>query len=281
MVAITNPDSITNPLVTVLITAYNNIDYLNKAVMSADNQDYSPLEILIVDDGSNPPLLEKIVSTRNDIIYIFMKHKGVPHGLIKGVEESSGKYIAILDHDDMLKERSISSRVEALEKDSSLAFSYGNISYIDEKGENYGDHKFREYNNRAEFIRDIIVKPVGPIKHGAVLFRKDILNQVGNYDTKLSSFYDSDLIIRLAKNYDFVHIDDYVLNYRTHRNNTTKKFSYRISSMKERFRLIDENFEGVSKKINYKTRIITITAFKVLYELFFIKRHRFIIDMLK
>jgi cellulose synthase/poly-beta-1,6-N-acetylglucosamine synthase-like glycosyltransferase len=99
-----NPAASADVLVTVLITAYQTRpEHLREAVISALDQRVPNLDVLVVDDGSAPPLRD-LVSALGDarVRYHRMEHRGLPHALIEGMARARGRYVAILDHDDRL-----------------------------------------------------------------------------------------------------------------------------------------------------------------------------------
>ncbi|NQV09497.1 glycosyltransferase [Candidatus Woesearchaeota archaeon] len=268
------------PLVTVLITAYNGNKYINEAIDSALNQNYQNLEVLIVDDGSEPPAKNNINRIDDsNVRYIYMEHKGLPHGLIKGVEEAKGEYIAVLDQDDVLTDDSISKRAEALRQDKTLGFVYGNINYINEEGNIYLSQYFKHFEFSEDFIKALLVSLIGPLKHSGIMFRKECINDVGNYDPNLPAEFDNDLIIKIAKKYDFKQINDIVVNYRTHTNNTSSLANHRAEGLKHKLTLIEKYSDSTIEKIKYDIGATIICFAKILYERFSSKKPKILFDL--
>lgn len=251
------------PLVTVLITAYNtNPSYLNEAVKSAINQDYPNLEVLVVDDGSKPSL-DSFLGKHPKLKFDYMEHRGVPHGLVRGVEESRGSYIAILDHDDMLTEGSIRSRVEKLEKEK-VGLVYGDIDHIDKEGKLYGSTHFRKYSSVSDFVHAILSNPFPPLKHSGIMFDKNVVVRVGNYDPNLSGAYDHDLCIRVAKEAGASHIPKVVARYRTHDNNLTLDLEFRKKGLKSKILIIDKYVDDPFERFYLKGKGTLVSWGKVL-----------------
>ncbi len=271
----------TNPLVTVLITSYNS-KYLDEAMQSVKCQNYSPIELLLVDDGSDKLPINSISNVISDNQrYIFMEHKGLPHGLIKGINEAKGKYVAILDHDDILTQDSISKRVEALENNSDAAIAYGDVIFINSSGKKYGVNNFKSYTDNNKFIRDLLLNPIAPIQHTAIMFKKEFVMGVGNYNSNLKSYFDFDLILRLAKKYSLVHVNEPVVKYRTDGNNASGFMSYRLGILKEKFDVVDNYLKSDLNNVDYKARIFFWAALKSIYSLIACHRPNFIMSKLK
>jgi len=267
------------PLVTVLITAYNsNVSYLNQAVKSAINQDYSNLEILLIDDGSTPKL-DKLLEDRKHpkLRYKFIEHNGLPFGLIKGIQEANGKYIAILDHDDILTEDSIGKRVEKIEKEK-VGLIYGDLDFIDGDNKVYSCRRFKDYPSIGNFVNALLSNIVTPLKHIGVMFNKEAIIKSGNYDSSLLFYFDIDLIIRVAKDHGFAHLPEVVAKYRTHGKNTSSK--NRLYGLKYKLKVVNKQIEKPSKNYTLKTKVIINEFAKKIYELFSIKKNQFLFDIL-
>ena len=82
-----------DPLITVIIPAYNVEPYIEKCILSVVNQSYNRLEIIVVDDGSEKTcaeLCDMIADERTKVYHI--ENSGVSAARNKGIEESSGEY---------------------------------------------------------------------------------------------------------------------------------------------------------------------------------------------
>lgn len=90
------------PLVSVVITAYNRPDYLRDSLGSVLQQTMHPLEIIVVDDCSPADLQSVVQSFAEPIHYLRMiRNGGANKARNAGVRHAKGKYIAFLDDDDI------------------------------------------------------------------------------------------------------------------------------------------------------------------------------------
>ncbi|PJA94745.1 hypothetical protein CO130_02855, partial [Candidatus Jorgensenbacteria bacterium CG_4_9_14_3_um_filter_38_10] len=89
-----------NPLVSIIIPAYNAEKYIQRALESALAQTYKDIEIIVIDDGSTDKTAE-IIKTYQDprIIYFFQKNQGQGPARNNGIKKSQGEYITFLDAD--------------------------------------------------------------------------------------------------------------------------------------------------------------------------------------
>lgn len=256
-----------SPNVTILLTAFNTRpDYLQQAVASALAQQSVDLEVLIIDDGSIPPLAPCLASiTDPRIRYHRLEHRGLPHALIQGVELARGKYIAILDHDDILPPNSVKIRLDLIEK-TGAGLSYGNIELISPEGKSLGIQRFPTMGNTEQLVRACLIRPVGPLKHGAILFSRSIALDAGNYDPALPIEYDLDLILNVIVRAGFAQTDAVVARYRIHPGNFSRSFTYRLRQIVYRWRMIDKHMDSKMQRIAFKLWVAATNLAKGLWQ---------------
>ena len=94
-----------SPLVTVIVPVYNAENFLEKTVSSIRAQTYSPLEILLVDDGSKDDslaLCKKIAKKDARIRVLHKENGGAASARNLGVQNARGEYIGFVDSDDLI-----------------------------------------------------------------------------------------------------------------------------------------------------------------------------------
>ena len=116
------------PKVSVIIHSYNRYEYLVNALRSIENQTYKNFEIILINDDSDQreyyetnfgPKVKKIDIKKSET----PEWKGSRQALINiGVDHANGKYIALLDDDDIWMEKKLEVQVNELE-DSNEKFS--------------------------------------------------------------------------------------------------------------------------------------------------------------
>jgi len=105
--------------VSVIIATYNRAQYIEKAIGSVLCQSYKNVEIIVVDDGStdNTKRILNPYIEDGEIKYIYQKNAGSVRARDVGIKHSQGKYIAILDSDDIwCNQDKLKKQVEFLEK---------------------------------------------------------------------------------------------------------------------------------------------------------------------
>ncbi len=92
-----------SPSLSVIIPVYKVEDYLERCVMSVVNQNYAPLEIILVDDGSPdrcPQICDELAQRDERIRVIHKANGGLSSARNAGIDAARGDYLTFLDSDD-------------------------------------------------------------------------------------------------------------------------------------------------------------------------------------
>jgi len=213
-------------LVTVLIPLYNRAQYIRDTIESVLCQDYSPLELIVIDDGSTDGsdlLVEGYARQRK---LTLLRHpgrvnKGQSAALNLGLTHAKGEFIAILDSDDLFMPGKLSAQVAYLQEHPEVGLVYGNGEAVDAEGRNLYSinyDKGTERNDPNRVLLDCYLHlPVNS------LVRSAIYNQVGGFDESLRSGQDHDMLIRVAEVTQLAHIPVKVYQYRRHGDSISAK----------------------------------------------------------
>ncbi len=107
------------PLVSVVIPAFNASTYIERTLRSVMRQTYAALEIVVVNDGSTDhtaKLVEQIAASDSRIRLLSTPNRGVAAARNTGIEASSGRFVAFLDADDLWHPTKIEKQVNALKR---------------------------------------------------------------------------------------------------------------------------------------------------------------------
>src|SRR5450631_849992 len=109
-----------NPLVSVLMTAFNREKLIGQAIESVLASTYSDLELIVVDDGSSDSTVEiaKDYAAKDDRIKVFINEKNLGDypNRNRAASHAKGKYIKFVDSDDKLFDFSLEYCVSQMEK---------------------------------------------------------------------------------------------------------------------------------------------------------------------
>jgi len=115
------------PLVSIIIAAYNEENYIKRCIESVQNQTYEEIEIIVVDDGSTDKtgeICKNLAEKDTRINYITQNNSGLPLTRKKGFENAKGKYIQFIDGDDWCEPCRTEYLVNTIENDESdIVFS--------------------------------------------------------------------------------------------------------------------------------------------------------------
>ena len=92
-----------NPLISVIMPAYNAEKYIEESIKSVINQTYTNIELIIVNDCSKDKtqeIIDKWSKEDSRIKNIYQENSGVSEARLRGVHESTGEYIIFIDGDD-------------------------------------------------------------------------------------------------------------------------------------------------------------------------------------
>lgn len=121
------------PLVSVVIPAYNQADFLGEAIQSVLNQTYANFELLIVNDAS-PDHTDEVVRQFCDprIKYlVHSKNQGLPATRNTGMSDASGSIIALLDADDYFHPDKLAVHVDYLARHPEIGVTYNSRFELD------------------------------------------------------------------------------------------------------------------------------------------------------
>jgi len=138
-------ESETGVTISVLMSVYNTeIELVKRAIESVLIQDFQDFELIIIDDGSESEthiqLLEYVEKILHEVIYIRHTNRGQSLSINRGILNSKGKYIAILDADDEFKPNHLSACLEELENFDLIASTTDTI--VDEEADYFVPDKF-------------------------------------------------------------------------------------------------------------------------------------------
>jgi glycosyltransferase involved in cell wall biosynthesis len=125
--------SMKRPLVSVIIPVYNGAKFIAEAIESVCVQNYEPLEIIIVDDGSTDDT-SSVVRSFKDIHYIRQENHGCAAARNTGITESRGDLLAFLDADDYWAANKLHVQVGCLLSHPDIGYTLGRQRNFLERG---------------------------------------------------------------------------------------------------------------------------------------------------
>lgn len=233
------------PIASVLIRVHNADAYLAEALESALRQTEKKIEVIVVDDGSTDSSREIVqrYAAQDSRVHLFEEeHRGLAATANRGLEVARGKYICILDADDIAMPNRVEKQVKFLEDHPDHVLVSGQATVINKTGETIG--------TRGKSPPDLDIaqslKSGNFIVHSSVMYRRAEVLSAGGYDSVFPPAEDYDLWIRLAANCRLGNLPDVVCLYRVHENQQTTSRALReyLSAM-----CIQSAFRGASREM--------------------------------
>jgi len=198
----------TQPLVTVIVVTINNLDLLRNCLTSIYSQDYEPMEVVVVDNGSDEDVQGMLTEEFPESRMIRLEQNyGFAGGINRGIEISQGKYVALINNDAEATHKWLSSMVSAAEANSKIAAIASIIidgnkpKVLDSCGVGIGlDGMSRQAMRGMPVPKLSQPKEVLLFSGCACLLRKDALKEVGLFDEDFFAYCeDTDLGLRLRR----------------------------------------------------------------------------------
>jgi len=182
-----------SPLVSILTPTYNHEKYITDCIYSAQSQTYSNWEMFVIDDGSTDKtlLIARELAENDPRIHVYTQ---INVGIFRlgetynfALSQSSGKYIAVLEGDDVWLPEKLNLQVAELEADAHIVMSYGQAySSTTDLSSNYG---LTDFSSKSKEV--LFNSPIGTatkvllfsnfIVALTVLIRRSALAEIGGF----------------------------------------------------------------------------------------------------
>lgn len=239
---------INNPNVSVIIPTYNRPEGLRNAIVSVFNQTVLPDELIIVDDGSTPPVSELVFSDKPDHLRTLLLRNSVSRGANysrnKGAYRAKSTIVAFLDDDDEWGVHKIDRQLQFM-KSEGAALSYTGKDIITiSKEKSIISTKYSFSKPSTDNLGYEIMKKNFVGTTSSIMVEKEKFLEVGGFDTAMPAMQDYDLYIRLILNGINVRgLDEPLLRYH-----------------------IIEGQDAISKKIGKKLKAVYLLTRKYIAE---------------
>lgn len=245
-------------MISVIIPVYEQPDLLRDALDSIGEQTVDDYEVVVVDDASNADF-KPIVDDYNDRVRLVTheENQGAAAARNTGIEHADGEYVAFLDADDTWEPTKLEKQREAFENgDDDLGLVYTGFVQYELDGsewERYPEARGDIYLEELERDR---VHPTS-----TVMVRRDVVEEVGGFDTSLPSRQDYDLWLRITEHYTVDYVDEILVDKREQPDSISKDFDSRIEGDlavfgKVRARAADFDFTTRSRIYSYHHHVI-------------------------
>jgi len=208
------------PLVSVIIPAYNAEIFIAKTLESVLSQTYQNIEVLVVDDGSwdqTAEIVKSFAQKDSRLSLLQQSNAGVAAARNLAIEKSRGEYIAPIDADDIWYPQNLEKQVECfIKSEPSVGVVYSWSLDINEKDLLTGG--FYNSTIEGEVYKALVYKYfIG--NASSSLIRRICFEKVGGYNCKMKAqnaqgCEDWELHLRIADRYQFKVVPEFLVGYR-------------------------------------------------------------------
>jgi glycosyltransferase involved in cell wall biosynthesis len=213
--------SVLRPVVSVIVTTYNQGPYIESALQSVFAQTYRDYELIVVDDGSCDDTPGLVAAFANRLRYIRQPNQGVAGARNTGAAQAKGELLAFLDGDDLWDPEKLEAQVKAASRHptSGLIVADG-IQFSDTTAlrntllgpritkllQEPGEVTLRCY---GELLAGNLISTISQ-----VMIRRAVLEAVGLSDIRLPVASDWDLYLRIAAGHEFTFMSKRLVRWR-------------------------------------------------------------------
>jgi len=201
-------------LVSVIIPSKNRPEFLSNAIESVRNQTYRPIELIIIDDGSDQPINSKVkeLNDREFSIQIIRNHpsKGVAAARNQGIKQSKGKWVAFLDDDDEWIKNKLERQVDELSNSTNKTIRGASCHLIQQDENKKPISKVAHHFRREQIIGDLLYAD-NNLEPATLMIERIVFEEIGYYKENFPTAEDREWLLRYLVNNNIHVVDEYLV----------------------------------------------------------------------
>lgn len=269
------------PQVSVICLCYNHARFVREALQSVLDQTYAPIELIVVDDGSNDgsqEVIAEFVAQHPQITFLpSAVNQGNCRAFNTGLQKATGEYVIDLAADDRLVPTRVERGVNLMESRPECGVQFSDATIIDADGRSLGLHSDRFPHTtipQGKIFREILSRYL--INSPTMMIRKSLLDALGGYDESLA-YEDFDFWVRSSPRTHYVYIPEPLVQRRVLPTSMGKQQYVRKSAQQQStFRVCEkaislctdaEDFAALKKRVSYELRkSLQVGAFSLAWD---------------
>jgi glycosyltransferase involved in cell wall biosynthesis len=222
--------------ISVIIPTYNSAEFLTSSIESVLRQTFSPLEIIVVNDGSTDNTYNILEPYLTEIRYFSQTNAGPGAARNLGLRHAKGEYIAFLDADDIWLPQKLERQMDLFLKNSNIGMVYSRyVEFFTNGCTNTTTLPKKAYSGKI--FERILVGNF--ICMSTVVVRSRTLNLIGMFDESLITAEDTNLYLRIAKTWQICAIEEVLVNRRKHVDSLSSQTDIPIGTLENLDRIVD------------------------------------------
>jgi glycosyltransferase involved in cell wall biosynthesis len=235
------------PKVSIILPVYNSAQFVEEALESIRQQTYRDYEVIVVDDGSQDQTGEIVKQHKGKLRYIYQDHGGPAQARNRGIRESTGKYIAFLDSDDLWLPSKLEKQVDMMDRNPELSMVITENLCFNEQGVFMPWMGKREKLMEGDIAKNIFVHSwVGT---PTVMVKREVFDRVGLFEEQLQLAEDDNMWVRIAANFKVGLLDEVLVKVRDHSSRTILDREKMFESVRVNIELLSHKYAGVGERI--------------------------------
>jgi len=225
--------------VSIIMAAFNAMDYIHESIQSVLDQTYQNWELIICDDASMDGTWDYLATLDDCRIQLIrnIENMGASRSRNECLARASGDFIAVLDADDIWNPEKIKFQICNFSKDPQLGIVGTNAIEIDFEGNLVGQ---RVYPSSHREIMDLGLWKC-PMLHSSIMFKRIILTD--GYQHHFVPAEDWEMIMNMALSSKATVLQEALVHYRIHEKNLTHTLN---SEQRANAFLVVQKFEPIA-----------------------------------
>ncbi len=206
------------PFISVIIPAFNAENYIEDTLNSVVAQEYSNLEIIVVDDGSKDDTVGKVKKFGNKVTLYCCPNGGVSTARNFAARQAKGDWLAFVDSDDIWLPNKLSLQMSGI---GDMKWSHTNSLYIGERQ----DGRTKRSDLTPQFGGFVFDKLVlnNFITTSTVIIHKELFLKAGGFNVSLDALEDWQLWLSIAYKNPLHYQQEVLAQYRVHGDSTSRQ----------------------------------------------------------
>jgi hypothetical protein len=203
------------PTVSVVVPVYNQAHYLPQALDSIRAQSYADYEVVLVDDGSTDETAVVAQQYAPAVRYLYQANQGLAAARNSGIQAARGRYVALLDSDDMWEPDYLAKMMALAGQNPKTAVFYCGVYYVDENGRGLPQGGSSQVVVPEQMYHTLL--RANFLVPSTILMRREAALAVGLFDPDFRRLQDWEMWLRLLRRgYHFRGIPHQLVGYRVH-----------------------------------------------------------------
>jgi len=214
--------------VSIVVNVYNEEpEFLAIALESAATQTVAAAEIIVVEDGSTRDYAE-VLRRYPQARLLRQSNGGLAAARNAGLAAATARYIVFLDADDRLLPDALTHNLRRFAEHPDAAMAYGGYRFIDRTGRPSFQATMPPMGADA-YATMLESNCIG--MHATVMYRRDLLSELGGFNPALRACEDYDLYLRIARRYPIAAGSEVIAEYRQHDRNMSRDSAMMLATV--------------------------------------------------